>query len=139
MNELKKRARYTEDWDDELLEDVKFNTVNRIQKQQEKPQKHVKWMVRLRDAQKQYFEIESQKETFQQNLMAIIIEESEVKLTMASVERRLSVDESWKKFNQELKYLEADIGFLKESVKVINNLGFDLKTLVDMMNQEENI
>lgn len=121
----------------ELEEDGAFNVVNRIEKIQELHQKYVKWICRLRAAQAEYNEWYYEREEIRESIGKVVEDSFDANLTKMTITKEIDKHPLWNAYNKKLSDLKFDIEWFHKAVDGINNIGFRLRDLTTMLNQEK--
>lgn len=122
--------------DEELKEDTNFNIVNRIEKVIEHPQKKVKWVIRLRDAEMMYHKMKSRRESVRDFIAAKIENESDTQLTQMTIYKMVDSHPDMLKYDEDVVEMSDRVNFLTNAFWTMSHLIKNFEVMTKMLDQE---
>ena len=124
--------RYTE----EIAEDLKIDQFNVKEVQMRSPARKHFWVARLINTKIKLNTLKSKKKTLKHELILKIIERAPTKLTQVAVGNAAENSKELKVINEAILDSEAIVEYLEHVVKILSNIQWDIKNIIDLMQME---
>ena len=122
---------------EEIGEDLVLNDLNLKQQQQRLPARKHFWVGRLIDAKIKRNDLITEKRKLKKDLVKKVIEDSPVRINQTSAETAAERYESVVKLNTSIKEQDTIIEYLEKVEKILSNMHWEIKNVIDMNKMEQ--
>ena len=128
-----------EEYSKEIIEDVKVDQLNLLDKQMILPTLKHKWVFRLIDAKRSLQKLNQRKKDIKLSALELYEKEmlnNPVKLPKTAVERKIDSSDKVKNINNEIEELELLVEYLEKVEKVFSSMSYDFSTIAKLVAME---
>jgi hypothetical protein len=122
---------------DEIGQDLVINDFNIKEVQLRLPSRKHFWAARLIDAKIELYSLQKSKKTLKKQLVKRIQETSPVKLTPQAAEIAAESSSEISSLNDQIKEYEFVIEYLDKATSVLNQVGWDIKNIIEIQKLEQ--
>ena len=122
---------------DEIGQDLVINDFNIKEVQLRLPSRKHFWAARLIDAKIELYSLQKSKKTLKKQLVKRIQETSPVKLTPQAAEIAAESSSEISSMNDQIKEYEFIIEYLDKATSVLNQVGWDIKNIIEIQKLEQ--
>jgi len=122
---------------DEIGQDLIINDFNIKEVQLRLPSRKHFWAARLIDAKIELYSLQKAKKNLKKQLVKRIQETSPVKLTPQSAEFAVESSNEISSMNDQIKEYEFVIEYLDKATSVLNQVGWDIKNIIEIQKLEQ--
>ena len=122
---------------EEIGEDLVLNDLNLKQQQQKLPARKHFWVGRLIDAKIKRNDLIAEKRKLKKDLVKKVIEDSPVRINQTSAESTAERYESVVELNNSIKEQDTIIEYLEKVEKILGNMHWEIKNVIDMNKMEQ--
>tara|TARA_R110001592_G_scaffold311884_1_gene586904 strand:- start:1002 stop:1376 length:375 start_codon:yes stop_codon:yes gene_type:complete len=122
---------------DEIGKDLVLNDLNLKEQQQRLPARKHFWVGRLVEAKIKRNDLITEKRKLKKDLVKKVIEDSPVRINLTSAETAAERYESVVKLNKSIQEQDTIIEYLEKVEKILSNMHWEIKNVIDMNKMEQ--
>jgi len=122
---------------EDIGQDLVLNDLNLKEQQQRLPARKHFWVGRLIEAKIKRNELIATKTKLKKDLVKKVIEDSPVRINQTAAEAATEKYESVTKLNKDIKEQDTIIEYLEKVEKILGNMHWEIKNVIDMNKMEQ--
>ena len=122
---------------EDIGQDLVLNDLNLKEQQQRLPARKHFWVGRLIEAKIKRNDLIGEKNKLKKELVKKVIEDSPVRINQTSAEAATEKYESVTKLNKGIKEQDTIIEYLEKVEKILGNMHWEIKNVIDMNKMEQ--